>query len=551
MRSPLLPKNKKFVSVELLGDKHAAVNQIVDNGMLGDNQLTYLKQPKVHWHKMSTHAGAGPQYRIYLELATKWNLPAFPFKERVFKDLTSPQDLNLPKYNLVRDPRSYFGVMRVVLHDVDETPRNELVHLLPLFSGEAPFDLAAMAAGYQQLFQSALDSWAKRQANDNDIRLLSWLFDHKLLTNRSDASPRLKQLVYRYRKLEGELSLPRIVDGRADYGPGHDEHVQLRGNVTTLGKQVPRGYLELVTGSQEGFNVAGSGRLKLAETIANPNNQLTARVMANRIWYYLFGRGIVSTVNDFGRLGERPSHPELLDYLAERFVADGWSIKRLIRSLVLSQTFRQSSQVSPQAEEIDPANRLLSHFTARRLEAESVRDAVLAVSGRLDRRLYGPPIQPYCQPSDMKLKLLILSGPLDGFGRRSVYTKIDVMAMPSFLAAFDQPLPRMSRGTRDITHLPRQALTMMNDPFVHGMADYWAKQLVQRNDDSTADRLHDMAQRAFGRPCSQNDESRIQELLVELARLHGVSDPNVLSHKGVWKDVAHALFNLSEFVYLQ
>src|SRR5262249_54053273 len=129
--------------------------------------------------------------------------------------------------------------------------------------------------------------------------------------------------------------------------------------------------------------------------IASRDNPLTARVMVNRVWHHLFGAGLVRTPDDFGHVGEPPSHPELLDYLAARFMDEGWSIKRLTGSLVLTEAFRTASKPSPLAREVDPQNRLLQHYPARRLEAEAIRDAILAASGRLERRLFGPSVQPY------------------------------------------------------------------------------------------------------------------------------------------------------------
>ena len=156
----------------------------------------------------------------------------------------------------------------------------------------------------------------------------------------------------------------------------------------------------------------------MAEQVASPDNPLTARVLVNRVWHHLFGRGIVATVDNFGRFGEAPSHPHLLDSLALEFVREGWSIKKLIRSLVLTQSFQQSSQTSFKAAQIDPQNRLLHHYPVRRLTAETIRDSILTTSGQINLELYGPSIQPF-RPAVKDYRKL-LSGPLDGNGRRSL-----------------------------------------------------------------------------------------------------------------------------------
>src|SRR5690606_1859293 len=154
-----------------------------------------------------------------------------------------------------------------------------------------------------------------------------------------------------------------------------------------LGEAVPRGYLRMVCGSPSAFPRQKSGRLELAEYVADANNPLTARVFVNRVWQWLFGTGLVATPDDFGHLGERPSHPELLDYLARRFIAENWSLKQLVRSIVLTETWQQAGETTPGALSADPDNRLLHHYPLRRLEAEAIRDAMLAVSGRLDPQL--------------------------------------------------------------------------------------------------------------------------------------------------------------------
>ena len=169
----------------------------------------------------------------------------------------------------------------------------------------------------------------------------------------------------------------------------------------------------------------GSGRLDLAEHVANSRNPLTARVFANRIWHWVFAAGLVTTPDDFGHLGDRPSHPELLDYLADWFIENGWSTKKLVRLLVTSQTFQQSNAVSARGRDADPNNRLLHYYRPRRLDAESIRDSLLAVSGRLDQHIFGRPINPYRSNEDPQKRLF--SGPLDGDGRRSVYVKMTIM----------------------------------------------------------------------------------------------------------------------------
>jgi hypothetical protein len=175
--------------------------------------------------------------------------------------------------------------------------------------------------------------------------------------------------------------------------------LNIRGNVDDEGPEIPRGFLEvfsqeLSTNYPSLGELSGSGRLELAHYLADQRNPQTARVYVNRVWQWIFGTGIVATPSDHGHLGDLPSHPELLDWLTLRFMEEGWSTKRLVKRLVLSRTFRQSGESEPEARQHDPDNRLLHHYPTRRLEAEAIRDNLLAVSGRLDPKLYGRPINP-------------------------------------------------------------------------------------------------------------------------------------------------------------
>jgi len=292
-----------------------------------------------------------------------------------------------------------------------------------------------------------------------------------------------------------------------------------------------------------------SGRRELAEAIASARNPLTARVMVNRVWHYVFGRGLVSTTDNFGRYGEQPTNQELLDFLAARFIEDGWSVKKLIRLMVTSETFKQSSEPGRGKQEADPQNLKWGHYPVRRLDAESVRDYILAVSGRLDTTLYGPSIEPHRgEPKEYRR---LFQGPLDGNGRRSIYLKITRMEGPRFLELFDLPPPLQTRGNRDITNVPSQSLALLNDPFVLDQARVWAERLVARKDDAVDARLNSMFLRAFGRPPSSEELDRWRSLAVRLAAQHRVETPDLMASVTVWQDIAHTFFNTKEFLYLK
>jgi hypothetical protein len=287
-------------------------------------------------------------------------------------------------------------------------------------------------------------------------------------------------------------------------------------------------------------------RRALAESLLDSEQPLTARVYVNRVWQWIFGAGLVATPDDFGRLGDKPSHPELLDWLAREFIREGWSTKQLVRRLVLSQTFRQSGIVAEPARERDPANRLLHHYPTRRLEAEAIRDSLLAVSGRLDPRLYGRPILPFRSAEDGAKRLF--SGPLDGNGRRSIYLQMSIMEPPKFLAGFNLPDLKLPTGRRDVTNVPSQALIMLNDPFVNAMARLWAAGLTKQRDATVEDRVRGMFARALGRePCG----SELQRLCSALKDFASTPEDTLMKDSIGWERLAHVLFNTKEFIYFR
>jgi hypothetical protein len=231
-----------------------------------------------------------------------------------------------------------------------------------------------------------------------------------------------------------------------------EPRVMIRGDRLKPGSPVPRRFLQ-VLGKVDSRSYASDGRLELAEAIANAGNPLTARVIVNRVWQHHFGTGLVATPDNFGAMGERPSHPELLDFLAAWFVGHGWSIKALHRLILTSATWQQSSAIQPLAIEKDPANRLLWRASPRRLEFEPLRDSLLAVAGRLDPRTGGR------------------SAPLDDRNlRRAVYGYTDRFRVPALLRNFDVANPDTSISQRAETIHPLQALYFLNSPFLREQA---------------------------------------------------------------------------------
>ena len=252
---------------------------------------------------------------------------------------------------------------------------------------------------------------------------------------------------------------------------------------------------------------AGSGRLELARRMVDPAaNPLTPRVLVNRLWKHHFGEGIVKTTDDFGAMGRKPSHPELLDWLAAEFVGRGWSIKAMHRLMVTSSTYRMVSVPQGDAERLDPTNAFLHRMNVRRLEAEAIRDSLLAVSGRLEPSMYGPSVPVHLTSFMEGRGRPGHSGPLDGDGRRSLYLNVRRNFLDPMFLAFDMPVPFSTMGRRNVSNVPAQALTLMNDPMVVGQARLWAKRVIGGPGQSARARL-DAALRDGLRPPADRSRS--------------------------------------------
>jgi hypothetical protein len=545
LRSPLLSTSKKHISFQVLGQRSSALRLVSNNCQLNYKNYKALISNDLQWITLTLPDDAAG-LRVYAELMTMFDNPKFPDQLSALGGDSA--NYRLPWEKAAENPRSYFGITRVVLHDASEPPKPEVGHMLPLFAQTEPPTFEDVPDRYVALLKAALDAWASNKATDADSRWLDYFLRKGLLANSQGASTEIDRLIAEYRRVEAELALPRIAPGVADFGPGFEQPVFVRGDCMRPGEAAPRRYLEVLTNSRAALATSGSGRLELAERIASPENPLTVRVYVNRIWHHLFGSGLVRTVDDFGHVGETPSHPELLDYLAAQFLEDGWSTKRLIRLLVLSRTFQLSSAPTAAAREIDPEYRLLSYYPARRLEGEAIRDAILTVSGRLDRTLYGPSIQPFREKENADRRLF--PGPLDGGGRRSVYIKNNLMESPKFLGVFNLPGGKVTQGRRDVTNVPAQALALLNDPFVIDQSKVWAERLIARGEEPIAARIDAMFASALGRPPRENEQARFRAAVSELAQLHGVSEAEIPRSQIVWQDVAHAMINMREFIYI-
>jgi hypothetical protein len=302
----------------------------------------------------------------------------------------------------------------------------------------------------------------------------------------------------------------------------HDVKVHLRGRYDRLGELTPRRFPEVVRVANPPAIASGSGRKELADWLTRPDHPLTARVIVNRVWQYHFGEGLVRTPSNFGTLGEPPTHPELLDHLAAKFVADGWSLKALHRYILLSATYQQSASADPATRAADPDNRLWGRFPRRRLEAEAIRDSLLAVSGSLDLKVRGgPSVRDFNAP------------------RRTLYLTTIRSDRTGFGPLFDAADPTAPVDRRTVSTVAPQALFLMNHPFVKAQAKGFAGRVLSAggNDAEKLDRAHRLA---FGRPPTDPE----RELGLEFVKAGGGS-------REAWEAWCHLLIRANEFITVE
>jgi hypothetical protein len=252
-------------------------------------------------------------------------------------------------------------------------------------------------------------------------------------------------------------------------------------------------------------------------------------VLVNRVWQHHFGEGLVGTPNDFGAQGDLPSHPELLEYLAAEFVRGGWKLKPLHRAILLSDTWQLGHTATPENLAKDPANRMLWHFRPRRLEAEAIRDALLAVGGSLDSTLYGPSV-------------------LDNTPRRSVYLRVKRSELLPIMTVFDAPEPTQSIGERSITTVPTQALTLLNSPIVRQQAEKLAAMVRSTPERPLEDAIRDAWQRALARQPEPAELSRMLSFIHQQSTAPGAQSPQ--NDQRAFEEFCHVLLCLNEFVYI-
>ncbi|WP_406695516.1 PSD1 and planctomycete cytochrome C domain-containing protein [Singulisphaera sp. Ch08] len=348
----------------------------------------------------------------------------------------------------------------------------------------------------------------------------------------ADAKLALKTLKSELNRLKKEAPAKyAVLHSLAEGTSIADMKLFLRGNPETPGDNVPRRFLSILSpGSPTPFH-EGSGRLELAKAIASPANPLTARVMVNRIWEHHFGRGLVGTPSNFGHMGERPTHPELLDHLASRFIALGWSMKALHREIMGSATYQLSGQFDERNNEVDPDNRLLWKMNRRRLEVEAWRDSMLAVSGTLDPTIGGPSIALTSSANK----------------RRTFYASISRHSLDGLLRLFDFPDPNITSDKRTVTAVPLQQLFVLNSDFMERQAKALAARLQAASNASLADRIKQAFLVLYARPASDREVQWAMDFL-------GGDDATPQGQAGgalsKWEEYAQVLLGTNEFTFV-
>ena len=416
--------------------------------------------------------------------------------------------------------RSWFGVREVrLMQKGSPAPSNAPEYLQAILpsDNETPASFEQVQKALTHALRNAVTAWSHGSISDAQADLLHQSVETGLLTNNLKSLPKSASYVHEYRQLEKQIKILTRIPG-LDETRGRTQTLFVRGNHKKPAELVARRFLEAF--DETPYATPQSGRLELAEDVLRDDNPFTRRVIVNRIWHHLFGKGISQTPDNFGRMGRQPTHPELLDWLANRFEQDGWSIKTLIRFIVSSETWQQSSIPSRKSIEIDPDNALLSHANLRRIEAEAIRDSLLVATGQLDQTKFGKSV----------------SG---GTPRRSIYVQVIRNRLDPLLRVFDFPEPFTTTGRRDETNVPAQSLTMMNDPQVHRYASSLALDLSnKKKGESTESRITSLFQTLFSRDPNPLEITTTKDFLT-------ASQQTLDEHRSTAKELRNKVIEIS------
>lgn len=396
--------------------------------------------------------------------------------------------------------RSWFGISGV--YAGDDFMHEEGASLLHVTNNSHEIvDQESLLRVYSETLKRIITNWQTGRMSDEEAEFLDTFVRFELLTNHVEKLPSsLQSKISQYRELEKAIPVPRRAPGVIESTPV-DQPLLIRGEQKQESDPVKRKFLEIF--NDKAYSNDNSGRLELAEDMVSEANTLKTRVLINRLWSYVFGRGIVASTDNFGRLGKKPTHPELLDHLSLDFERNGWSIKRTLRKMVTSRTFRSASQALPETRERDAQNIYLSYYMPRRLEAEAIFDSINFVTKSNQRAIYLPVIRNRLNP---------------------------------FLQTFNAPVPTSTISARSNTNVPSQSLAMLNGAIVEKAARTWAERIQQDKKLKTSEeKINAMFLQVYARPATSAE----LKLFIEFFEAGGSS-----------YHVAHALLNSKEFIYV-
>jgi len=365
-------------------------------------------------------------------------------------------------------------------------------------------------------------------------------------------------------ELERSAPAPLPLAMSVEDGKATDLRIHIRGSHLTLGELAPRGFPKALSSAAPTLAPDTSGRLQLAQWITEPTNPLTSRVMVNRLWRWHFGAGIVRSTDNFGNLGDRPSHPELLDWLASRFVESGWSVKAMHRLIMLSATYQMGASHNAAALEVDPDNRVLWRMSRRRLEAEAVRDALLSVGGRLDTSMGGTLLK--SKPREYVTGTASTNSTSYQTDRRSVYLPVVRSALYEAFQAFDFAEPTTIKGDRETTTIASQALFMMNSEVMQQQSALLAERLIAEFPHDQAARVRSLYVTTLGRPADAAETSRALAFVdryATVAQAEGpvpegpvpegsvANAPDLKAPVQAWQALCRVVLSSNEFLYVE
>ena len=363
------------------------------------------------------------------------------------------------------------------------------------------------------------------QLNPTDSKI------EKIEKKQAEIKKEISSLQSKIKELQKKEPKKIQVIAAQDHTDSDDINIAIRGNVHNKGIKTPRQFIDVINYDKTPeFNKKSSGRLQLANWIASEKNTLTARVIVNRVWYHLFGEGIVSSVDNFGHMGTNPSNLELLDHLSIEFIRNSWSIKSLVREIMNSQTYQMDSENDSDKIKKDPENIFLWKQNSRRLDAEAIRDTILYISGNLQKSEGGPSIKPGTKTE---------YGYVFKSSKRSVYNPVFRNTLPEIMQVFDFADPNMVTGKRTSSSVPTQALYMLNNSFIRDNSMDAAKKLIQDNNTDNSSKIDNAYKKVLGRMASPNERQIIQDYLM--------SQEDELK---AWGNVFQSLFSSIDFRFV-